>query len=180
MSLTISRLAKGKETRAELLALVPDLVYKDGRTKQSFKDDTDINKIMARFDKTGTISHLAKFEGVYADFSDFDFHEQSNKLARGGEIFAALPAEMRREFGQSPAKFFAYVNDPENIDDLRKKLPGLAAPGQQLPQVAMPDADKEAALAAASEPLVSATPEPVAKVIEPVKAPEPVTAPKVQ
>jgi len=126
--------------------------YEDGRTKQSFKDSTDIKKIMARFDKTGTISHLSKFEGVYADFSDFDFHEQNTMLARGNEIFAALPAEIRREFSQSPAKFFEYVNDPANAKDLRGKLPGLAEPGNQLPQKATPDADTEAAAAAANKP----------------------------
>ncbi len=127
--------------------------YPDGRTKQSFRDECDIQKIMARAEKVGTISHLEKYEGVYADFSDFDFHEQTNQLTRGREIFDALPSELRREFGQNPARFFAYVNNPENKDDLLKKLPGLAAPGRQLPDVIPKDADTEkAAAAAASEP----------------------------
>jgi len=143
------RKTEGSHREGELIQIQK---YTDGRTKQSFKDSTDIQKIIARFDKTGTISHLAKFEGVYADFSDFDFHLQNNMLARGNEIFAELPAEIRREFGQSPAKFFEYVNDPANAADLRKKLPALAAPGQQLPRTALPDADAEAAAAAASEP----------------------------
>ncbi len=132
--------------------------YTDGRTKQSFKDECDIVKIMARAEKAGTISHLQKFEGVYADFSDFDFHEQTTMLTKGREIFDELPGEIRQEFAQSPAKFFAYVNDPANKDELLKKLPGLAKPGRQLvnPTVA-PNADEEAALAAASEP-ASGTP----------------------
>jgi len=137
--------------------------YKDGRTKQSFKDSTDIQKIMARFDKSGTISHLNKFEGVYADFSDFDFHEQTTMLARGNEIFAQLPAEIRREFSQSPAKFFEYVNIPGNIE----KLPGLAAPGQQLPRTALPDADAEAASAAAGEPASNTKDEDLRSVLKP-------------
>ncbi len=126
--------------------------YTDGRTKQSFKNECDINKIMARAEKAGTISHLQKFEGVYADYSDFDFFEQTQKLTKGREVFDALPAELRREFGQSPAAFFNYVNDPANVDDLREKLPALAAPGTQLPDVIPPDADTEAARAAVSEP----------------------------
>jgi len=164
MSLKIARLHQenpGKKSRAQLLKLVPDLVYDDGRTKQSFKDQTDIQKIMARFDKTGTISHLAKFEGVYADFSDFDFHKQSNMLSRGREIFAELPAELRREFGQSPAAFFSYVNDPANAEELRKKLPGLAEPGRQIPLPASPDADTEKKIVEASKPAIApAKPEP--------------------
>ncbi len=167
MSLKIRALATGKENREELLALVKPIDYSDGRTKQCYKDECDIDKIMTRFDVTGTISHLAKYEGVYADFSDFDFHKQSNMLARGSEIFDALPAELRDEFRQSPARFFAYVNDPKNHDDLRKKLPGLAQPGRQLPAVTPPEADAEAALAAAEALPKDA---PIAEVIDPAKA----------
>ncbi len=155
MSLQIRALAQSTKkalNRAEMLALVPDIEYTDGRTKQCHRDQCDIVKIMARFDVSGTISHLAKFEGVYADFSDFDFHEHETKLAQGQEVFDALTAEVRREFGQSPQAFFDYVNDPKNRDELVKKLPALAEPGNQLPRPSSPTADHEAALAAASEP----------------------------
>ncbi len=106
-------------------------IYKDGRVKQSFKDETDINKILKRAQKTGTISHLNKFEGRYADFSNFDFFEAQIMLTKGREIFDALPSEIRSEFAQSQAAFFKYVNDPENKDRLTELLPGLAAPGRQ-------------------------------------------------
>ncbi len=154
MSLGLAELRKKavkiKMSRAEILALMPKKVYDDGRTKQCFRDECNIEKIMARADVTGTISHMAKYEGVYADFSDFDFHKQNNMLARGAEIFAALPAEIRKEFNQSEAEFFKYVNDPANADDLANKLPMLAAPGKQNIKVAAPDADAEAAVAAAN------------------------------
>ncbi len=135
--------------------------YPDGRTKQSFRDECDINKIMQRAARSGTISHLEKYEGVYADFSDFDFHEHTRKLTQGREVFDALPAEVRREFSQSPADFFEYVNDPKNINDLAKKLPGLAKPGNQLIQTSPLDADAQAASDAESEP-ASVTPTPPA------------------
>ncbi len=126
--------------------------YDDGRTKQCFKNECDIVKIMARAEKAGTISHLEKYEGVYADYSDFDFFEQTSKLTRGNQIFAELPAEVRREFSQSPAEFFAYVNDRKNKQDLAEKLPALAAPGNQLPDTTPPNADTQAAQAAAAAP----------------------------
>ncbi len=130
--------------------------YNDGRTKQCFKNECDIKKIMARADKAGTISHLEKYQGVYADYSDVDFQEITQKLTRGREIFDELPGELRAEFGQSPAAFFKYVNDPANAGDLRKKLPGLAEPGRQIINPTVPPtADEEAAAAAASEPLAS-------------------------
>ncbi len=105
--------------------------YKDGRVKQSFKDETDINKILQRAQKTGTISHLNKHRGQYADFSNFDFFEATLMLTKGREIFDDLPSEIRNEFGQSQSAFFNYVNDPVNKDRLDELLPGLAAPGKQ-------------------------------------------------
>lgn len=144
--------SRKKLTRDQTIALSPVIAYDDGRTKQCFKDECDINAIMARFDRTGTISHVAKYEAIYGDFSDFDFFEQTQKLTRGREIFDDLPAEIRQEFGQSPAAFFNFVNDPANKDEVRSKLTGLSQPGRQLPS-----ADNEAAAAAASEPQASET-----------------------
>ncbi len=167
MSLNIRRLAQASKkpliSREQMLALVPEKEYNDGRTKQCHRDECDIVKIMNRFEVSGTISHLSKFEGVYADFSDFNFHEHTTKLAQGQEVFDALTAEVRREFGQSPQAFFDYVNDPKNRDDLWKKLPALAKPGDQLPRKASPDADLEAAKAAASKTAPPAHSEPLAK-----------------
>ncbi len=105
--------------------------YNDGRTKQTFRDETDINKILQRAQKTGTISHLNKHQAQYADFSEYDFFENTMMLTKGREIFDDLPSEIRSEFNGSPAGFFKYVNDPENKDRLIKLLPGLAAPGRQ-------------------------------------------------
>ena len=100
-------------------------------TKQSFKDECDINKILKRAQKAGTLSHLEQYQGVYGDFADFDFLEAQINLTKGREVFDALPSELRSEFHNSPAEFFNYVNDPANADDLRRKLPALAEPGRQ-------------------------------------------------
>jgi len=105
--------------------------YTDGRTKQAFKDETDINKILHRAQKAGTLSHLEQYEGVYGDFADFDFFESQLKLTQGREVFDNLPSELRKEFGQSPAAFFEFVNNPDNAGKLRDKLPDLAKPGKQ-------------------------------------------------
>ena len=108
--------------------------YTDGRTKQAFKDQTDINKILHRAAKGDTISHLAKHGAVYGDFSDIDDLMQAHdRLQKGMEIFEALPGEVKREFNQSPQEFFNFVNDPKNADDLARVLPQLAAPGTQMP-----------------------------------------------
>jgi len=179
MSLHLMYKAKDRTlTRKGMLSLRADPVYKDGRTIQSHQDETDINKIMARFAVTGTISHLAKNEGVYGDFADYDFHEQQNMITRGETIFAELDAEIRREFHQSPQEFFDYVNDPGNINDLRKKLPGLLEPGRQLDAITEASADLEAAkaLLKASEDAAKRTPPATPRSPEEIST-EPIEAP---
>ncbi len=177
MSLHIASLVKPdtEYTREQLLALRAPIVFNDGRTKQCHADECNINKIMARFDKTGTISHLAKYQPVYADYSDFDFHEQTTKLTKGREIFDDLPAEVRREFGQSPAAFFKFVNSAENIEELSTRLPLLAKPGTQLPQVSSPTADNDRARADADK-AAPPGPEPADASAGPSPGPSPAAA----
>ncbi len=109
-----------------------DFIYDDGRTKQSFKNGTDINRILAKAHKTGVISHLNKYGAIYGDFSDMpDLLQANERLARGQQIFDELPSEVRAEFRQEIGEFYKYVNDPANKDDLATKLPALAEPGRQ-------------------------------------------------
>ncbi len=162
MSLTLRNLRAADKrknlSRDQIIALKPVPTFDDGRTQQCHKDECDINKIMSRFAQTGTISHVNKYQGRYADFADYDFVEQQNRLNAGVEIFNNLDGEIRREFQQNPQAFFDYVNDPANADDLLEKLPGLAKPGTQLPpQRITQGADELAAIAAANEPPASDT-----------------------
>lgn len=110
-------------------------VYDDGRTKQSFKDQCDVNKLLKKAARTGALSHLEQFGGQYGDFSDFDFMDAQNQLAKAREIFEALPAEVRRDFGQNPANFFEFANAPENVGRLAELLPEVAKPGDYYPSV---------------------------------------------
>jgi hypothetical protein len=144
-------------------------VFKDGRTKQSFKDACDINKILKKAQVSGTISHLAKWQGEYGDFSEApqDLLEAHGQLARGREIFAELPSEIRNEFNQDMFSFFEFVNDPKNADKLDKVLPALAEPGRQFPDVnrtsaatggTRPPQEAVASATGGAEPVVAESP----------------------
>jgi phage internal scaffolding protein len=137
---------------------IEPLVYDDGRTSQSFKDSTDINKLVYKHAKAGTLSHLAQYGAQYGDFSNFDFFEAQVQLARAREIFEALPAETRREFGNNPAAFFEFVGTRSN-DELRTALPELAKAGKQMPQVIRGGAPAPASEPEASVPTTPAPPE---------------------
>lgn len=131
------------------------LKFDDGRTKQAFKDDADINKILYRAQKQGTLSHLQKYETSYGDFADFDFETAQDRLLAGRAVFSDLPSEIRAEFNNNPAKFFEFVNDPANADRLPEVLPDLAKPGRQNIDVSSrtpPDDRPEPASAEAQPP----------------------------
>ncbi len=148
--------------------------YKDGRTKQSFKDETDINKILQRAQKTGTISHINKYEARYGDFTGFDFFEAQLKLSQGREIFDALPSEIRDEFRQSPADFFKYVNDPANQGRVSELLPALAEPGRQnISTKGNLPADEVKADELAQKPAEAVVSPPAEKPAEPAPQPPP-------
>ena len=72
--------------------------YNDGRTKQSFKDSCDINKMLKKAQQQGSMSHLLKYpEAVYGEFDgEFDLLTARGRLDRANEIFADLPSEIRR------------------------------------------------------------------------------------
>ncbi len=106
-----------------------------GRTKQSQKDETDINKLLERAARDKGLSHLEKYQGTYADFTHYDFEEHINQISKGQTIFEELPAEIKREFAQSPAKFFKFVTNPENAERLPELLPKLANRGNYFPPV---------------------------------------------
>ena len=131
-------------------------VYDDGRTKQAFKDSTDVNRLLNRHAKAGTLAHLAEHENVYGDFAGYDFHEHQNRIAAGVSLFESAPSEVRREFGNDPQKFFDFVNHPDNVGKLAEKLPALAAPGRQLPKI-NPRVEPMTPSGVASEPQASET-----------------------
>ncbi len=105
-------------------------VYKlHGRTKQSQKDECDINKLLERYAREGTMSHLEKYQAVYGDYGNYDFEGHTTKLAEMSSIFEELPAEVKKEFNQSPKQFFTYVTNPENAEKLPQLLPKIANQG---------------------------------------------------
>lgn len=109
------------------------VLYGDGRTKQAFADDADINKMLAKAQRTGSLSHLAKHGGFYGDFSDIDdLLDAHDKLQRGVEIFEDLPSELRKEFHNDAGNFFRYVNDPQNSGELGSLFEKLAEPGRAI------------------------------------------------
>ncbi len=112
-----------------------DLEKDRDRADQSHKDQCDINRILDKAKRTGVVTHLNTHGQSYGDFTDFDYEDAQIQIAKANSIFYDLGAEMRKEFGNNPKAFFGFVNNPENKDKLAERLPALAEPGRQLPDV---------------------------------------------
>lgn len=104
------------------------------RTKQEFKDQCDINTILKQFKLTGQIKHINAQAalGRYEDLPDeVDFQSSLNTIRDAGIAFESLPAKVRDRFGNDPAKFLAFLADPENKDEAQRL--GLIKKPEQAP-----------------------------------------------
>ena len=106
-------------------------------TTQSFKDSADINKILDRHQIKNVQAHLVEFPPeAYQVFQDIDLLEAHAQIDRANEIFAALPSEVRNEFGQDAFRFVKFAADPANNARLAELFPAIAAPGAYFPNPA--------------------------------------------
>ena len=87
-------------------------------TKQSFKDECDVNQVMKRFNKTGVLDHTNPRRPVYADVSNFtDYQTSVGIVLRAHESFENLPAEIRAKFENDPGKLLEFIDDPANAEE---------------------------------------------------------------
>lgn len=100
-----------------------------GRTKQAFKDECDINQIMARYQKTGVIDFVTKHQARYGDVTGMDFQESMQLVAQAQSMFNDLPSGIRNRFENDPAKFMDFVHDPKNASEMAEM--GLMRPDYQ-------------------------------------------------
>jgi phage internal scaffolding protein len=90
-------------------------------TKQSFKNECDINNIMKQYSNTGTFPNVNQREPIYDDFeNNLDYHAAFNFVMDAQKSFYNLPSKLRSEFDNDPAKFLLFTNDPENIPKMKE------------------------------------------------------------
>lgn len=100
-------------------------------TKQSFKDECDINMIMKKYQKTGAITHLNNRGGEYGFADAIDFREALEVVNRAQDLFDALPSSIRKMCNHDPGEFLEFVQDPKNAEELVKL--GLATKRDGVP-----------------------------------------------
>lgn len=132
-----------------------------GRTRQEHQDECDINQIMAKFQKTGALDHVANTENNYSYADSTTFTEAINLVTTGEQMFANLPSSLRHRFHYSPAEFLEFVQDPSNTADMHQL--GLLSPeasAAHLLSLKTPPAAPEPPLVVNDEPISPINPGP--------------------
>lgn len=118
------------DKKKEAPARRPHAKYFDGvksMTHQSFKDECDVNNIMAKFEQTALLEHVNTHQGRYGDFTNTpqSFQEAMEQTIAARDMFMTLPAKVRKEFDNDPGQFVEFVEGADE-DQLRERglLPG--------------------------------------------------------
>jgi len=93
------------------------LVCGPSMTKQSFKDECDINQILKRFQATGTFDFTNAHQADYADVVGIDFESCQAQILKAQNLFNELPSSVRDRFSNSPHSFLSFMGDPNNRDE---------------------------------------------------------------
>lgn len=102
------------------------------RAKQSFKDECNINNIMAKYQNTGLLEHLNTSSPRYGDFSSVASYQQSlNAVIAAQDAFEALPSAIRKRFANDPAQLLRFIEDDANREEAVRL--GLINPPEPVP-----------------------------------------------
>lgn len=100
-------------------------------TRQAFADECDVNKIVARAERTGVISHYNQAEPRFMDVSDMvDFQTAMNVVISTQDAFDALPSAVRFRFANDPAALVSFLADASNREEAISL--GLINPAQDV------------------------------------------------
>lgn len=93
------------------------------KTDQSFKDECDINVIVARYGKTGVLVDpgmvARRGSPMFGDFTSVpeDLIEAHAIFERAEESFGALSSEVRAKFRNSPVELLEWLSDDKNLEE---------------------------------------------------------------
>lgn len=109
------------------------------RTKQSFRDEVNINKIIARHARTGMVEHVNKRAPFYGDVSDVaSYQEALGVVLEAERLFAAMSSTVRERFANDPAKMVEWLGDPGNLDEAVKLGMAVKRPVAPVAPVVVP------------------------------------------
>lgn len=89
------------------------------RTKQSFREEANINNIMAKYVKTGVLVHTpGTRKPLYGNFATGkEYQDTLNEIADIKKQFNLLDSDVRERFQNDPSKALDFMANNENIEE---------------------------------------------------------------
>lgn len=89
-------------------------------TQEADANETDINVIMAKYQKTGQLPRQL-MEPLFGDFTQpIDYAQAVTAIRSAEEAFLEIPAKIRAQFGNDPGEFIKFATNPDNKEELAK------------------------------------------------------------
>lgn len=93
----------------------------DSLTNQSDAQEADINILVKKFGITGQLPQITGLQPLYGDFTSAeDYRTSLDRINAAKDAFNRIPAHIRKEFDNNPAKFIQFASDEKNIEKLRE------------------------------------------------------------
>lgn len=111
-----------------------ELVKEETMTKQSFKEECDVNNILKQYSPAALAELMAERQRMsrFGELpSGLDFQAAMNIVVEGRAAFEVLPAKVRERFLNDPERFLAFMQDPESQEEAIKL--GLATRKEEPP-----------------------------------------------
>lgn len=112
------------------------MFLKPSLTQQQFKEESDINNIIASVNAAGVVNNplwAGSRQPLYGDFSfiqESDYMQAQNKLIEANTLFSELPAKVRQRFNNNPADLLHYLENNPDYEEMvnlglvvKKELP---------------------------------------------------------
>jgi len=88
------------------------------RTQQHFKDDADINNIVARNRVSNDPMNPPSRRPIFGEFASLpEYQTAQTAIAHANQAFATLDSGLRKRFSNNPAEMIAFLDDPSNRDE---------------------------------------------------------------
>lgn len=106
------------EKRANGKVRVATINEEPSRTQQQFRDQVNVNSIMAKYKKTGLIDHVRDNPGTYSDMTQIGSYQDAlQKVINAQQTFETLPSNLRQKFGHDPQQLITFLSDDKNYDE---------------------------------------------------------------
>jgi len=115
---TVSEPRHIRDIFSEMAKVQVDFSNSPSRTKSEFKDEADVNNIVAQCIKKAMALPSGDRQPMFEDFSNIGTYQDAvSSVAQANEEFSHLPSELRAKFDNNVQSLIDFIGDPENKEE---------------------------------------------------------------